>query len=217
MWLEFFFRGVITGFAASIFIGPVAVMCIQRTLSKNQRSGFVSGLGAATADTLYATLAFFSLSLIESFLMKNATAITVIGGAIVTVIGFSIFFKNPVVQIRRNRTGKSSLWQDYISIFLLTIANPGCFVIFVGLFSAFGLSSEMGEVNGVGMLAGVFAGAAAFWFGLTFAVNLARKKFRPRHLLWMNRISGGIIVLFGLYALITAFIPKLSLDGMFLQ
>lgn len=214
MWLEYFIRGVVTGFVASVFIGPVAVMCIQRTLSKNQRSGFVSGLGAATADTFYATLAFFSLSLIEPFLTRNATAITIIGSLIVISIGFSIFFKNPVVQIRRNRTGKSNLWQDYISIFLFTMANPGCFAIFVGLFSVFGLSSDMGEVNGVGVLAGVLAGAAAFWFGLSVTVNLVRKKFRPRHLLWMNRISGAIIVVIGLLAIISTLIPNLSLDAL---
>ncbi len=177
----------------------------------------MSGLGAATADTFYATLAFFSLALIEPFLKDNATVITVIGSILVILIGVNIFFKNPIVQIRRNRTGKSSLFQDYISIFLLTIANPGCFAIFMALFSAFDLSSEMGEVNGVGMLVGVLSGSVAFWFGLTFLVNLARKKFRPRHFLWMNRISGAIIVLIGLYAIITAFVPQISLSNMFLQ
>ncbi len=212
MWLEYFIRGAVTGFVASVLIGPVAIMCIQRTLSKNQRSGFISGLGAATGDTLYATMAFFSLTLIQSFIESNYTTIAIIGGIIVVAIGFSIFFKNPIMQIRRNRTGKSNLWQDYISIFLLTVANPGCFLIFVTLFAAFGLSSEMGDVNGVGMLVGVFSGAATFWFGLTFTINLIRKKFRPRHLLWMNRISGSIIVLFGLYAILSAFISTFSLD-----
>jgi threonine/homoserine/homoserine lactone efflux protein len=216
MWLEYFIRGVVTGFVASVFLGPMAVMCIQRTLSKNQRSGFISGLGVATADTFYASLAFFSLTLIKSFIDSNYTIIAIVGSVIVIFIGFNIFFKNPIVQIRRNRTGKSTLWRDYISVFLLTIANPVGFGIFVILFTAFGIQPAMGELNGAGPLVGVFSGAATFWFGLTFAVNLARKKFRPRHLLWMNRISGSIIVLFGLYAILSAFISNLSFDA-FLQ
>ena len=207
MWLELFFRGIIIGFLASIPVGPVAVLCIQRTISKNQRAGFFSGLGAATADTIFATVAFFSLALVMSFIEKNMLWIKILGGLAIAGVGANIFFKNPAVQIRRNRAGRSSLWQDYISVFLVTLANPAFILVFVALFATFGLSVEnIGQINSAAMLVGVFAGASAWWFLITFTVNLFRKRFRPRHMLWMNRISGAIIMALGVGAILSAVI-----------
>lgn len=204
MWLELFFRGIIIGLAASIPVGPVAILCIQRTLSKNLRAGFFSGLGAATTDTIFAAVAFFSLTLVMSFIEANMIWIKIIGGLAVIGIGANIFFKNPVVQIRRNRAGRSSLWQDYISVFLITFANPVFILLFVALFTAFGLSvNSINDIKAATMLIGVFAGGAGWWLLLTLTVNLVRKRFRPRHLLWMNRISGGVIMFLGFGAVLT--------------
>lgn len=207
MWFELFFRGLVIGVIATIpSLGPVGVLCIQRTLSKNQKSGFFSGLGSATADTLFATVAFFSLSLVTTFIERNETWIKIVAGVIIIGLGITIFFKNPVVQIRRNRAGRSSLWQDYISTFLVTLANPTYILVFVALFATFGLSSDIGELNGAAMLVGVFAGAAAWWFMITFVVSLFRKKFRPRHLIWMNRIAGGLIVVLGVATILSSLV-----------
>ena len=192
MWLDIFLRGILIGLVVSMFsIGPVGVLCIQRTLSKGQRSGFFSGLGAATADTVYATVAFFAIAFVH-------------GGAFVVVVGLYIFFQNPVVQIRRNRSGKVSLWRDFLSIFLFTIANPAISLVFVGLFAMFGISNDAGYINGVAMLVGVLAGAAGWWFLFTFVLNIYRKRFRPRYLLWMNRIAGILIILLGVTAIISS-------------
>ena len=187
MWLDIFLRGILIGLVVSMFsIGPVGVLCIQRTLSKGQRSGFFSGLGAATADTVYATVAFFAIAFVHGFIEQNQLLLKIIGGAFVVVVGLYIFFQNPVVQIRRNRSGKVSLWRDFLSIFLFTIANPAISLVFVGLFAMFGISNDAGYINGVAMLVGVLAGAAGWWFLFTFVLNIYRKRFRPRYLLWMN-------------------------------
>ncbi len=201
------FRGFIIGLLASIPLGPIGVLCIQRTLSKNHKSGFVSGLGAATADTIFATIAFFSLAVVMGFIETHLTMVKVIGGMCVIIVGMKIFFSNPVVQIRRNRAGKTNLWQDYISVFFLTLANPAFILVLLTLFAAFGVSEAViGEFNGGILVAGVFAGAASWWFLLTFVVSLFRNKFRPRHLLWMNRIAGVVIVVLGAATVLTMFI-----------
>ena len=180
MWLDIFLRGILIGLVVSMFsIGPVGVLCIQRTLSKGQRSGFFSGLGAATADTVYATVAFFAIAFVHGFIEQNQLLLKIIGGAFVVVVGLYIFFQNPVVQIRRNRSGKVSLWRDFLSIFLF-------------------------KVPGVAMLVGVLAGAAGWWFLFTFVLNIYRKRFRPRYLLWMNRIAGILIILLGVTAIISS-------------
>lgn len=210
-------RGFIIGLLASIPLGPIGVLCIQRTLSKNHKSGFISGLGAATADTIFATVAFFSLAVVMGFIQSHITLVKVIGGMCVMVVGVKIFLSNPVVQIRRNRAGKTSLWQDYLSVFLLTLANPAFILVLITLFATFGISHDvMGEFNGGIIITGVFAGASAWWFLLTFLVSLFRKKFRPRHLLWMNRIAGAVIVGLGAAAVLTMFI-NIPVDGLLQQ
>ena len=214
MLASLFFRGIMIGLLASIPLGPIGVLCIQRTLSKNHKSGFVSGLGAATADTIYATIAFFSLTVVMGFIEENMTLVKVIGGLCVVIVGVKIFLSNPVVQIRRNRAGKTNLWQDYLSVFLLTLTNPAFILIFIALFASFGLSHDtIDELNGGFMIAGVFSGGALWWFVLTFLVSLFRKKFRPRHLLWMNRIAGAAIVMLGAAAVLSMFV-NIPVDGL---
>ncbi|MDR0509472.1 MAG: LysE family translocator [Rikenellaceae bacterium] len=200
MWLTaLLIPGIIIGFMASVPLGPIGVLCIQRTLSKNQKAGFVSGLGAATSDVIFASAAFFSLSVVVSFIETHMLIIRIIGGACVVAVGISIFFKNPVVQMRRNRSGAERLWPDFVSMFLITLANPTFILIFIALFAAAGISSaELSILDGLTAILGVFLGGAAWWFALTFVVNLFRKRFRPRHLLWINRIAGAAIVILGM-------------------
>ena len=212
MTVEIFLRGIVVGLTASITLGPVGVMCIQRTLSKKRESGFVSGLGAATADTLFATIAFFFISMISSLIENNMTILTVLGGICVVIVGVNIFLTNPVVQIRRNRAGKSNLWQDFLSTFLLTLTNPAFILWLVVIFTAFNVSYDEMEAGvskletGMVMILGFLAGASMWWVALTLTINLLRNKFRPRHLLWINRIAGAVIVLLGVAAILWRFI-----------
>ena len=111
------------GLASSITVGPVAVLCIQRTLSKNFRSGLASGLGVATADMMMAIIAFFFYSMLQTQIEVYSEILQVIGGIFVVIVGVYIFFQNPVPQIRKNRAGKTNIWQDYSSMFVFTLAN----------------------------------------------------------------------------------------------
>jgi threonine/homoserine/homoserine lactone efflux protein len=214
MDIEILLRGVLVGLLASITLGPVGVMCIQRTLSKSRAAGFVSGLGAATADSISAMLAYFFIAVISSTIENNLPVLKVIGGVFVTAVGVHYFMKNPVVQIRRNRAGKSNLGQDFASTFALTLTNPGFILWLLVIFSAFGVNADSGQgeitVSRVGagaqMILGFFAGAALWWFVLTFVVSLFRSRFRPRHLLWINRIAGGLITSLGVVVIISGMI-----------
>ena len=215
MWIEIFLRGVVIGLTASITLGPVGILYIQRTLSKNRKSGLVSGLSAATADTIFATVAFFFISFISSLIESNMVILTVLGGICVVVVGVNIFMTNPVVQIRRNRAGKSNLWQDYISTFLLTLTNPAFILWLVVIFTALGVDMSEAEVSvtrlrvGVAMITGFLAGASVWWFLLTTVINRLRNRFRPRHLLWINRVAGVIIVVLGASAVLAMFIQNM--------
>jgi len=209
----------LVGFLASTPPGPVGILCIQRTLSKGLRSGLFSGLGAATCDTIFAAIAFMSLTMVTTLIENNMMAIKGIGGVCIAIVGLNIFFKNPLVQIRQNRAGKgSSLWQDYFSVFLLTLANPAYILAYVALIatvSALGFAAhDSSFFNKAAMVLGIFAGCFTWWTILSTMVNLIRGKFRPRHLLWINRISGAIITIIGI-SLIISMISDFQINEIF--
>lgn len=132
--VEVLLSGMLVGLASSVTVGPVAVLCIQRTLSKGHLSGLFSGLGVACADTLMAILSFTVYALLKSSIDEYHTVIQICGGVFVVIVGIFIFFKNPVPQIRKNRTGRSNLWQDFVSMFGFTLAN---FVVVIPYILAF--------------------------------------------------------------------------------
>ena len=121
--IDILLRGFTVGLASSITVGPVAVLCIQRTLSKSRRSGFMSGLGVACADTLMAIIAFFFYALLQAQIEQYRHIISILGGIFVVIVGVVIFFQNPAPQIRRNRTGTTTSKRDFFSMFGFTMAN----------------------------------------------------------------------------------------------
>ena len=219
--VEVLFRGIYVGIAASITVGPVAVLCIQRTLSKNRKSGIVSGLGVACADTFMAMFALFFYSLLQASIEQYSTLLRVVAGILVVIFGVYIFSQNPVPQIRRNRAGKTSLGQDFASMFGLTIAN---FVMVIPylltFFAIFRISgSDMtgngldGLLRAVCTIAGFLGGAAAWWTLLACLINLFRRRFRPRHMLTINHVAGLIIGLLGVYTILSTFFDILPHVG----
>ncbi len=212
------FRGIGVGVAASITVGPVAVLCIQRTLSKNRRSGFVSGLGVACADTVMAMVALFFYSILRARIEEYDMLLRVGGGIFVVIVGVYIFLQNPVPQIRRNRAGKTSLWQDFVSIFGFTIANFIIVIPYIFAFCAvFKISgSNLTQVGGFDgflraafTIGGFWAGAASWWTLLAFVISLFRRRFRPRHMLTINHVAGIVIGVLGIYSILSSFLDIL--------
>ncbi|MFA7116621.1 MAG: LysE family transporter [Bacteroidales bacterium] len=195
-----FIKGIIVGLLASIPLGPVGVLCLQRTLNKGRESGFITGMGSALADTFFAAVALLSLAFVDLFLSKYHNETLIIGGIIVLLFGVSILFKNPIKQIRRPKTSKKGLVGDFFSANFIVITNPGALFILLGLFAFIGIDTTANETNMLLAitLLGVFIGASSWWFLLTAIVNHFRNKFRLRQLLYINQISGIIIIVLGM-------------------
>lgn len=191
------------GLMGSIPLGPIGVLCIQRTLSKRFRSGFYSGLGASTADSIYAIIAIFFMSIVMSFIESRMTLLSVVGGIMIMAIGLSIFMKKPTLHIRNNRAVSNNYWKDYVSVLFLTLANPAYILVFIALFASLGIEpKDLSVVNALFAIAGVFCGASMWWLILTYLVNKLRNKIRPRHIVIINRVAGGIIFGLGVAAVI---------------
>ncbi len=201
MFVESIVKGFIVGIGASIPLGPLGVMCVQKTLSKGRISGIVTGLGASITDTIFATFAIVSLALIQDFVKNNEISVLFYGGLAVIAIGLKIFLTNPVKQIRRSKGGKKLL-EDFISSVIMTITNPGAVFLILGLFAFVGLnvdSSSSGDVIFAALL-GVFLGANAWWIILSTSINIFRNKFRLKQLLMINRVAGIVIMVLGFFS-----------------
>jgi len=208
MELEFIIRGIIIGLLASIPLGPIGVLCIQRTINKGQKYGFASGMGAAISDTIFAAIAGFSLSFIINFIDEQRIIFQLVGGVVVLILGIKIFITNPVKQLRKNKRKKSSLFEDFISVFFLTLSNPLAIFLFIGFIAAWGGSNSSEQhsiISTIFLLIGVLLGGMTWWFSLTWIVNRFRKKFGLKQLWWINKITGLIIGIIGIAAFASAY------------
>jgi threonine/homoserine/homoserine lactone efflux protein len=208
MNIEFFLKGLLVGIIVSAPMGPIGVICVQKTVNKGHFLGFLSGLGAATADTFYAILAAFGVTFITNFLSKNQVLFQVIGIMVLIFMGFRMIFNNPIKQYRYHRTSskKKGAIKDYISVFFLTISNPLTIIFFGAAFTMMGLLAAVdGQRNNLLLVAGIFVGASLWWFLLTYVVNIFRKRFRLRNIFIMNRVSGVVIIVLSIAAVIKFF------------
>lgn len=195
-----FVKGFIVGMGASIPLGPMGVMCVQKTLSKGRNSGFISGLGASITDTIFAAIAILGLAYIQTFISEYERSVLLFGGLIVGLIGLKIYTTNPVKQIKQARNGSKRHAEDLFAAIFMTISNPGAVFLILGMFAFVGLEINAESANRMitATLGGVFTGAATWWFILSTSINIFRKKFRLKQLLMINRVSGIIIIVIGL-------------------
>jgi threonine/homoserine/homoserine lactone efflux protein len=206
-YIEIFLKGLILGLFASIPLGPIGVICIQRTLGKGRLSGFISGFGAASADTLLAIVAGLGLSFVIDFIATNNMIFKIVGGIIVIIIGVRIFYKNPIQQVRERKLKKSSLHTDYLSVLFLTLSNPLAVIYMIGLFAGLNpLHGSHDAISYISVFSGILIAASLWWFLLSTFVSIYRKKFRLKSLWWLNKITGLLIAIFGLVTMLSILI-----------
>ncbi|MCT4672534.1 MAG: LysE family translocator [Prolixibacteraceae bacterium] len=203
MYLELFVKGLIIGLCASIPLGPIGVLCVQKTINKNRKAGFYAGLGAASSDTIYALIAGFSLNYIIEFIRLYEVFFRLFGAGILIVLGWHIFQSDPSADVQKFKRKGASYWQDYFFTFLLTFSNPLAILIFFSIFAGFGFVLKASEpLLAVVLIGGIFIGACLWWFTLTSIVNMFRHKFNMKNLQLGNRIAGSVIVVFAIITLI---------------
>ena len=196
-----FLRGLVIGFSIAAPVGPIGVLCIRRTLADGQMAGLVSGLGAATADALYGCVAAFGLTFISSFLIGQKLWLGLVGGLFLCYLGIKTLLSKPAEEAAKAEG--VGLLGSYLSTFLLTLTNPVTILSFVAIFAALGLGTASESYSSALILvSGVFCGSALWWLLLSGGVGLFRKRFDTKGLLWVNRISGVVITLFGITALV---------------
>jgi threonine/homoserine/homoserine lactone efflux protein len=195
--VELLIGGIIVGLMIAMPVGPVNILCIQRTIEGGWKSGVISGFGAAAADMLYGGVAGFSITLVVQFLIREQFWIRFFGGILLVVIGISYFFKRPEPLSAHNQN-RGSAYSDLRSTFLLTLTNPTTVLSFLALLAALGMGNQRQWWLTVFLVVGIFCGSMAWWIVLSSIVNQFRGRFNDRTLLLMNRLAGLAIGGFGI-------------------
>ncbi len=194
-----FFRSFLIGISIAAPVGPIGVLCIRRTLADGKLSGFLSGMGAASADMVYGAVAAFGLTIITDLLVENTFWLRIIGGSFLLYLGVKTFLEKPADHAAQ--ANQSGYFGAYLSTFFLTITNPMTILSFAAIFAGTMLAQKTSSP--MVLVAGVFSGSATWWLALSLGVGLMRDRLNSNHMAWINRISGTIIIVFGIIALTT--------------
>lgn len=197
-------RGLAIGILVSAPMGPIGVLCIQRTLNKGRWSGFFTGLGAALSDMIYCLLTGLGMSFVIDFIETNQNILQIVGSVALLIYGFYLLRKNPAGSLKAPKQKKASYPQDFITGFLFTLSNPLILFLIISFYARFNFLSP--DYHYYHYLIGflfIFVGALLWWFIITFFVNKIRSKFNVRSMWLVNSIIGIIILLMAAFGLIS--------------
>lgn len=203
-----FFRGIVIGFSLAAPVGPIGVLTIRRTLAHGRLTGFVSGLGTATADALYGLIGALGLTSLTALLTSQAGWLGLIGGAFLCYLGVRTFVARPASVGEGGESKALGLASAYASALALTLTNPATILAFAVIFA--GLNTDVAAASttaAVVVVGGVFVGSALWWLVLSTVTGWLRGRLNAAALVWVNRVSGVIILGFGIFALARAFLP----------
>lgn len=203
-----FLNGIIFGLVLAAPVGPVGVLCVQRTLTEGRMHGLLSGLGAAVGDALYGAVAAFGVGAVAGWITGHQSLVRTAGGLLLLALAANSAFAKPKKPKQKviEKVHTESLVRDFLSTFFLAITNPITLIVFAGLLAALGdadLVASRGAA--VWLVLGVFVGSAAWWLALSAAAGFFRDYIERGFQRGVNRVSAVVLCVFGIYALWSAF------------
>lgn len=195
--MPIFLKGIMIGLSIAAPVGPIGVLCIRRTINQGRLYGFVSGMGAASADAVYGLIAALGFNIITQLLVEQQLWIRLIGGLFLCYLGYQAMKTTTRDSVD---TGISSrLTSAYGTTFVLTLTNPLTILSFIGVFAGIS-TAEPQTLGSLGMVAGIFIGSLLWWLLLSVIVGSARRMLNGKAVQWINRLSGMVLILFGLFS-----------------
>lgn len=194
-FLYIIIRGLAIGILISAPMGPIGMLCIQRTLNKGRWPAFYTGVGAALSDLCYCLLAGLGLSFVTDFIESHQLLLQILGSFVLAGFGIYLFRKNPARSLKTPTENANSTWMDFVSGFLFTFSNPLILFFIIGLFARFNfLQPEFNTYHYIAGYTSIIIGALLWWFLITFGVNKVRRHFNVRSLWLINRTIASILI-----------------------
>jgi len=199
--MEHFLKGLVIGFAIAAPVGPINLLCLRRSMVDGRRMGFLSGLGAAAADTTYGIIAAIGLTAVTSFLVVHRFWLQLFGGLFLAGLGLHTMRKRPPREARMPvHVGR--LRDAFVSTYVLTLANPMTIIAFTGIFAGLGLGWQTGTtVDALGLIGGVFLGSSCWWLILALAAGTFGRHLGDGTLRLIDLVAGGLIAALGIWEL----------------
>jgi threonine/homoserine/homoserine lactone efflux protein len=195
-------QGVLIGFVVAVPVGPLGLLCINRALAMGAVCGLLSGLGVASADALAASIAALGISFVANFFTEHQTLLRLAGGVFLCYLGWQIYGTQPKAQTAPANV--NGLVNAYATTFFLTFSNPVTILSFIAIYAGWHVPSLQGRYLAAALLAlGVFIGSAFWWVGLFVGMTAFRGKFSLQALAWVHRVSGVLILGFGIVVLLS--------------
>jgi threonine/homoserine/homoserine lactone efflux protein len=194
--LSFFIQGIVIGLTLAVPIGPISLLCIQRTIADGRLHGVISGLGVSTADCFYAAITVLGLTVISSLIVAHQYLFRSLAGVILVLIGIRVFMLVPAGVSEKSE--HDTYFKDYLSMVAIAIANPMTLIFFLVILPGFGvIIQESAFLPATGFVVGVFFGSAIWWIILCGSIGSVRSRISVKNLGLINRISGVLISCFG--------------------
>ena len=202
--LDLVFKGILIGVLASAPMGPVGVLCVQRTLNKGRWYGFVTGVGAAVSDIIYAAITGLGMSFVMDLVTneRNKFWLQIAGSLVLLAFGIYCWKSNPTKRMHVSGKQKGSLVYNGVMAFWVTFFNPLIIFLFMAVFAqlAFVVPNHPVEMS-VGYLS-IVAGALLWWFGLTWLIDKIRGKFDTNGIVIINKVIGSVVIIFSVIVLL---------------
>lgn len=196
----FLLRGAVLGFTIAATVGPITMLTIRRTLAYGWAIGFASGLGVVTVDTTYGAVAAFGITAVSDVLVAIARPLALVGGVFLIYLGLRTMRSQPIDPRNADPAGRPSVLSAYASIVGLTFTNPLTILAFAALFVSFGVSGSV--IDALLVVIGVGLGSLLWWIILTTTLAVIRHRLSARSLRAANVLSGAVITIFGVLALV---------------
>jgi threonine/homoserine/homoserine lactone efflux protein len=189
-------QGIVIGLTLAVPVGPISLLCIHRTVADGRLHGIFSGIGVATADSVYATVSFLGLTAVSGLILGYQSVFRSLAGLVLVMVGTRVFFSEPA-GVSTDSEHEPYL-KDYLSMVAIAIANPLTLVFFIAILPGFGYIFQGTSVMAAAeFVAGVFTGSTIWWIVLCGSIGSVRSSISRKNLKLINRISGLLIVCFG--------------------
>ncbi|NLC49227.1 MAG: LysE family transporter [Bacteroidales bacterium] len=206
--IETIYKGFLIGVIVSAPMGPIGILCVQRTLNRGRMHGFITGLGAMASDLIYAFITLIGMGFVHTILEANEQLLQYVGSLIIVLFGIGIFFTNPLKILKPTTSAPETRYnQDFFTAFFLTLSNVAIVFLFISLFARFNYSPL--ETNWFTFAVGLISiglGALAWWFFITTYVSKLKRYFNRHALKLFNRTVGSILVLLGVLGVVGAYL-----------